>query len=198
MDYEVYEKLRSDLISGENILWAGKPGSSLSSSKGSMFIILFGIFWLGFALFWEYMAILEYLESGVIIMSLFGIPFVIIGLFLVFGIPFYIRSKKKNTYYAVTNKRIIILSLKRNTKDVQTEFIKEIKGINKTIKRNGIGTIVFGNNPALKYMGFNSGMIGYGGPYGPYYGEMCPVFYDIEDAERVYRIVHELWMKTQQ
>ena len=196
MYYELYEQFKDELVSGEEMLWSGKPGLSILSSRGTVFMLLFGIFWLGFSLFWEFGAIVAYLESGVIIFPIFGIPFVIIGLFLVFGLPVYMRHKKKNTVYAVTSKRLIIITYKRRDKDVQTTFIKDIKGINKTVKRNGVGTIVFGNNPALAYMGVNSGMIRYGGAYGPYYGEMCPVFYDISDAEQVYKMVHDLWVKT--
>jgi len=195
MDYELYQKFKDDLISGENILWSGRPGLSILSSKGIIFIILFGIFWLGFSLFW---VITAYLGSGMLLFPLFGLPFVIIGIFLVFGLPVYIRSKKKNTFYAITDKRIIIITSKRGNKDVQTTFIKDIKGINKIVKRNGVGTIVFGNNLALAYIGVNSGMIGYGGNYGPYYGEMCPVFYDIVDAEQVYKIVNDIWIKTRE
>lgn len=200
MEYDMYEnmyeKFKDDLIDGEEILWSGKPESKSGFSIGNVFLIFFGIIWLSFSLFMEYNAIMVYIETGFIIMALFGLPFVFIGFFLLFGLPLYAKKKKKSVYYAVTNKRLIIVNLSKKSKNVQTEFIKDLKGINKIIRKNGIGTIVFGNNPALAYMGANYTVNTYGNNYGNYYGAICPVFYDIKDVEKVYRIVHEIWIKT--
>jgi hypothetical protein len=118
---------------------------------------------------------------------LFGIPFVIIGLYFIFGRFIYKGIKKKHTYYAVTNQRVLILTSLSN-KNVQAEFIKQIPCINKSVRSDGKGTIKFGNSLFFKGMYGNSGMDFFGSSY----GKDVPIFYDIEEIERVYRLVNEL------
>ena len=197
MYYDYYDKIKHDLIDGENILWAGKPKVSFLVSKYLIFIILFGIMWLGLNSFMFYSAILTFIYTGVIFPLLFGIPFLAIGFILTLGVPLYFRRIKKNTEYCITNKRIMIFKKSRKGREMETTFIKDIKAINTKIKSNGIGTIIFGSNTAMANMGVNAGFAAYGGgQYGSYYGEMCPVFFDIPDADKVYRIAYDAWSKT--
>jgi hypothetical protein len=93
---------------------------------------------------------------------------------------------KKRTYYAVTNQRVLILTnlLSRN---LQSEFINKIPVINKTVRKNGIGTIQFGNYPYMGPMNRNAGFNYSGFGYGA-----VPTFYDIKGVDNVYQMVSNL------
>jgi hypothetical protein len=56
-----------------------KPSASEKSGRGCL--MLFALFWLGFSLIWTYMA----WRGGGGAMALFGVPFILIGLFLILG-----------------------------------------------------------------------------------------------------------------
>ena len=62
-----------------------------------MIMIPFGLFFLGFALFWTVSASMA---GG--FFGLFGLPFIAVGLYLVFGR----NLVGKRTYYVITNKRV--------------------------------------------------------------------------------------------
>jgi hypothetical protein len=97
------EILREELLPSERILWSGQPDTSVIFSSSDMFQIPFSLMWGGFAIFWEYTAITQTTATSNIgvselIFPLFGIPFVIIGLYIMFGRFFYKTFKKKRTY----------------------------------------------------------------------------------------------------
>lgn len=109
---------------------------------------------------------------------LFSLPFVLIGLFLVFGTIIYKNYLNKRTYYAVTNQRILILINSFN-KRVESILISQIPVLNKTVKKNGVGTIQFDY----------SGYIGTG--ENSYRIEGLS-FDDIEDIDMVYKLISDL------
>ncbi|HPN61265.1 MAG TPA: helix-turn-helix transcriptional regulator [Bacilli bacterium] len=91
------------LQSGESLHWTGKPQSRLNFV--TLPVTLFGLFFLGFALFWTIAAMQTALE-----MAFFGIPFIVVGFFLVFGKKTWMKRISGHVYYGVTNKRILILT----------------------------------------------------------------------------------------
>lgn len=119
--------------------------------------------------------------------SIFGIPFVIVGLYFIFGRYIFKSINKKHTYYAITNQRILIYSNLRSN-NLQAEFIRQLPCINKNVNSNGIGTIKFGNLTFFSTMYGNSGIDFFGGQY----TKDIPIFYDIKDVEKVYKIVNEI------
>lgn len=179
----VNEIFMNELLKNEEILWSGQPENTIFTTS-DIFLIPFSLIWGGFAVFWEISTIIA---SAPFFFSLFGIPFVIMGFYLIFGRFIFKSIKKKHTYYAITNQRILILSNLRSS-NLQAEFIRQIPCINKSVKSNGIGTIKFGNSPYLTGMYGNSGVEFFGNRY----TNDIPVFYDIQDVEAVYKLINEI------
>ncbi len=79
LDSEIDNERQAD----ETILWSGRPLGGIRFRMIDLFLIPFGLFWCGFALFYEW----ALLTMGNVpwIFKLLGIPFIVLGLFMVFG-----------------------------------------------------------------------------------------------------------------
>lgn len=150
--YEPYECawIKNYLSTDEYILWQGKPEKGSLFSKKDIFLVPFSIIWCGFAIYWESSAILM---DAPLLFKIFGIPFVFIGLYIVFGRFIMEKRKINHTYYAITNKKILrsqngkIDVLDRNT----------LPSLHLLTGKSGRGTINFGNvSQALYYNNWNA------------------------------------------
>jgi len=174
------------LSSGEKVLWTGKPPRNLLMlHMGDLFIIPFFLFWTGFACFWEAMAITGFLEGGMgvagICMPLFGLPFVAIGLFMLGGRFVGDVLVRRSTYYALTDRRVMIVSGRRS-QTVTSVPLEKIENVVMRLHRNGTGTLVFAGGPEVAR--FGSATI-YARSTGN--GESPPPRFDhIADPKRVY------------
>ena len=106
--------IQSELLSGETILWAGHPDTRVVLHKEDLFLIPFSLVWGGFAIVWEAGVAGVWgnsARSGLpwTFGMIWGIPFVLIGQYLIWGRFFYAAWKKKRTYYALTNRRVIVV-----------------------------------------------------------------------------------------
>lgn len=98
---------------GEKILWEGSPNAGLRARAGDIGKSVFGIFFFGFALFWMWGASGAMSAPGEMalfgmIFPLFGLPFVAVGAYMLFGQYFWNAHVRRNTRYALTDKRAII------------------------------------------------------------------------------------------
>jgi len=145
------------LKNGESLLWSGQPLKGLRLQTKDAFLIPFSIFWCGFAIFWELMALgilfrknsfggSTSLVSG--IFPLFGLPFVIIGLYLLFGRFIVDALRRKKTYYGVTEQRILII-IGSSSQKVRSFDLKSLTNVNMIKKRDGSGTITFSAPQAI-------------------------------------------------
>jgi len=199
MYYDIYNTFKDDLQKDEEIRWAGQPTTKIYLTGIDVFLTLFAIGWLAMTIPGFNSAYILFQETGVIFPMIFMIPFLAVGLYLLFFRFIQLKNRKKKTYYIITNKRIISIIKKKNNKIFQAEFIKNIPSINKKIRKNGVGTIIFGNTPYFMASMYGNTAMNYGqmnNQYG-YYGSIYPVFLDIHDAEQVYNIVNDIWKKTQ-
>ena len=137
------EELRRTLLSGEHVLWEGQPYSGLILRPIEAFLIPFSILWGGFAVFWNVSVWLEDQNSSNLPFKLFGLPFLIAGLYITFG-RFVIDAKlRKSLRYAVTDRRILIYRQGRGP-TVKSVDIKRLLSIDLSERQDGSGTIRFG------------------------------------------------------
>ncbi len=94
---------------GEKLLWQGAPAGGIRFSITGLVQSAFGVFFLGFSVFWVAMALNIGADGPLsLFFPLFGLPFVLIGLWLVIGHWFFDAYKRRRSRYALTNKRAII------------------------------------------------------------------------------------------
>ena len=138
MENQLQNQINKYLTPDEYVVWNGRPSKGHLLTKQDIYMIPFSIMWCGFAIFWE-ISVLTHSSS--FIGKLWGIPFVCIGLYIVFG-RFIMKSyMRKETVYAITNKRIFFFRKNQiNTLDYHTNLTR-------TITRNpdGSGSIYFGS-----------------------------------------------------
>lgn len=88
--------MTSTLGFGEKIIWQGEGEYSKELGKNNNSVPkFFAVFWMGFSIFWTLTALLA---GG--LFALFGVPFIIIGVFL-------FKTNKSKPVYTLTNQRII-------------------------------------------------------------------------------------------
>ena len=196
MKYESYNsvsKFGHIIRNDEEILWEGKPDASKNLTKQDIFLIPFGLFFFGFAIFWTVMA-----SSFGGFIGVFGLPFIGVGFYMVFLRFGYVKRRKMNTYYAVTNKRVIryIDGVKQVINEIR---LNNITNLSIDINREGIGSITFNNITNNNYyhmhhrMHNRTGMNYMVNDYDMFYA-----FLDIPNARHVYNIINDLLEKNNQ
>lgn len=138
MEYtDEYSFARSYIGPGEMILWKGKPGKGHLLTSQDAFMIPFSILWCGFAFFWEGTALFS---DGPFFFKLWGIPFVIMGLYITVGRFIHTVIRRKRTAYVITNKKII------RCQGGKIDILqgRGMPAVHVTAFRDGNGTIRFG------------------------------------------------------
>ena len=148
MNFNATQIIQKELEPRERLLWAGQPAQGAKLRGSDVFMIPFSFLWGGFAIFWEYSVI----ESGApFFFMLFGVPFVLVGLYIMIG-RFYVEAKQRSkTFYGVTNERVVIASgLFR--KKVKSLNLRTLTDISLSESSNGSGSISFGNTSPFASM----------------------------------------------
>ena len=129
------QELQKHVNNREQIIWAERPKQGILFRSSDGCLIPFSLLWGGFAFFWEAMV----LTMGAPIMALFGIPFVLIGLYLIVGRFFHDMYIRRKVIYALTEKQIII---KRGDK-LRFVDLSSLTDLQLTTKKDGSGSILF-------------------------------------------------------
>jgi hypothetical protein len=187
VDPFIEAELKPELQPDERLLWAGRPNAGRLFTLIDLYLVPFSLLWGGFAIFWEALVVSSALSRGNpgdIVPILFGLIFVAIGLYMIFGRFIVKRYTRRHTYYAVTDRRVFVVStaLRRT---VRSASLKRLPGLELSTGRGTRGTVTFGRWGGLSGMYVNTGL-----DWG--WGQRPLVFYDLDDARAVYELVDRL------
>lgn len=150
MYVNVAQQINPELSPSERLLWSGMPRGGIFLRGSDLFLIPFSILWCGFAIFWEYSVVTS---DAPFFFMLWGVPFVLAGLFFVFGRFIVDARQRARTYYGLTSERVIIVSGLFSKKVVSLN-LKGLHEISLAEKPDRSGTITFGaNNPLYAMFG---------------------------------------------
>jgi hypothetical protein len=174
--YEVEQLLTRELGGGEKLLWSGRPRQGLLLRPSDTLFIPFSLMWGGFAIFWETSVIRH---GAPFFFTLWGVPFVVMGLYLIVGRFFVDARIRERTAYGVTNERIIIVSglVKSSVKSLSLGTLSDIS---LDERDDGSGTITFG--PAGTVAPFVTGRSG---------RQQSPAFEGIMNARSVHQTIRD-------
>jgi len=180
--------IQPELTPGESVLWTGRPSPKVIFHREDLYLVPFSFLWGGFAIFWEASAGGLFGHSRGVpsaFMLLWGIPFVVIGQYLIWGRFLYSAWKKKRTFYAVTNRRVIVVQHDWSRR-IESAYVDGLPVLARQNRSDGIGSLRFSQaeNMWTKRRGW--------GAWDPMAMGSGPVFVDIEDADSVYRLISEL------
>ena len=179
---DVQYTLNQHLRPGERLLWCSGPELGIVFSKKDRFLVPFSMFWLGFSLFWEYLAI--YVMDAPLFMPIFGSFFVLIGLYIFIGRFFHDALIRKNTYYGITNQRALILTGIRSKKLI-SKLLDQIENVTIEENTDRSGTIYLDQQSIAKTKAVNFGSLN------------TPLsFQRIPEAFTVYNLINEHAKKT--
>jgi hypothetical protein len=128
------------LSAGERLLWTGQPPQGVMLRGSDVFLIPFSMLWAGFAFFWEFQVVRA---NAPFFFKLWGIPFVLFGLYFVFGRFFTDARVRTRTFYAVTSERVIIIA-GLFSRQIKSLNLRTLADLTVTEHSNGSGTISFG------------------------------------------------------
>jgi hypothetical protein len=177
----------ADLLPGEKIEWTGQPNPKVILHAEDWTLIPFSLVWGGFAIFWFLGAsgMWDIFTShpdrpfqlfGVI----WGTPFVLVGQYLIWGRFIYARWKKTRTFYALTNRRALILQNGIKGRTSTSAYFENLSVVEKQVRPDGIGIISFG------------GPVSGGFQWGKNNSPRPPTFDDIDQADFVYQTAIKL------
>jgi hypothetical protein len=165
------------LSDGERLLWSGTPRGGVVLRATDALLVPFTLLWAGFAFFWEAMA---WKSNGPPVLKLFGIPFVLVGLYITVGRFFFDAWQRGRTGYGVTNERVLI-AVGSDAPSVTSLPLANLTDITLKPRSDGSGSIVFG--PATWGRPASVGFAW------PRRRAQAPCFDMIPDAQTVYDII---------
>src|SRR5262245_18278787 len=99
--------LAGELAPSEKVLWSGQPRRGLALRGTDAYFIPFSLAWGGFGIVWETTVVVS---KAPLFFALFGLIFVVAGLYLIFGRFIVDAMQRARTVYAVTGDHIVIVT----------------------------------------------------------------------------------------
>lgn len=171
--------IKSELNSSEQLLWAGQPRSGIVFRLNDAYMIPFSLLWAGFACYSMFKR-----QT----LDLVGVPFVLIGLYLVVGRFFVEAWKRKRIFYGITTERVIAIST-FFSRTVTSVNLRTLSDLTLTQRADGSGDIVLGGSVRSK--GWFKGWAN------RRQQDEQPALELIADARRVYDILRDAHTKAQ-
>ncbi len=168
------------LLEGERVLWTGRPGGGLVLTPRDAILVPFSLVWGGFALFWEATVLRT---NAPFFFRLWGIPFVLIGFYLILGRFMADAWLRARTRYALTNLRIFIVRTgPMNT--ITALALDRLPEVQVSQRADGRGTLRFGSPARVSLTGTGFGW----GSWTPSL-DPTPQFLAIDNAQDVFQQV---------
>lgn len=139
--------IQSCMDRDEYVLWKGRPGKGNIMSSKDRAMLPFSLVWLAFSLFFESMIITAQAPLPFI---MFGMVFVLIGLYLLYVVFFQRAFARKKTLYVVTNKKLII----KEGNEINIYQPTELPPMKIEMYKNGNGTIYFSSSAYSRHHGY--------------------------------------------
>jgi hypothetical protein len=136
-DFDIEREFRPYLMVGEEVLWTGRPRQGIILKEGDKYAIPFSIVWLGFAVFWTLMVSAM---GAPIFMRIWGIPFILVGLYIALGRFFVDARRRSRTKYAITSDRVMTL-VGDASPQLESVLFGALKDMKIYQKADGSGTI---------------------------------------------------------
>jgi hypothetical protein len=133
---ELQSMVDREIELGESVKWIGMPIPRFFTGA-STGLFLFAIPWTAFAIFWMFGS---WHQSKNIPFTLFGVPFVLVGFWLL-SAPLFTYRRSFKTVYVVTDKRAITLSGGRTT-IVRSYPPDALREIYRRERKDGTGDVV--------------------------------------------------------
>lgn len=173
--------IRRELRKGEFLVWYGRPRQGFYLRSSDALSIPFSVLWGGFAFFWEYGVVTS---NSPILMILWGIPFVLIGIYLMIGRFFVDAWLRRNTTYGLTRERVIIVGGLVSL-SVRSHWLRSLPNAQLIEHADGSGTIEISvENMAAKRWGRMR--------HDAWYGSVLSQLERIPDARSVFDSIVDL------
>ena len=143
---EFEAKIRRELESGERIVWAARPAPRFFTS-GTTAVLVFALVWLTFSVSFT---VVERLHppahGGGGDPTAGGAWLLLNALFILVGVvmlaaPFFMYWKSRNTVYAITDRRAIIIEGGWSTL-VRTFYPEQLRDLYRRERKNGLGDVI--------------------------------------------------------
>lgn len=143
---ELKQRVADELAAGEKVAWAGRPDPA-AFARGTWAVVLFGVPWTAFAVFWTAMAAGFGGNGGggggvfAICFPLWGVPFILVGLGMLTS-PYWARRTALGTVYVVTDRRAILFERAFRTLTVKSFLPDQLTRVYRVERSDGSGDVV--------------------------------------------------------
>jgi hypothetical protein len=154
LDPELRLRIDRELESGEKLIWASQPSKNVYRRQ-SWLLVIFGIPFTAFSIVWMLITLGVFLGFGPgknaglgVFMScfaLFGVPFVLIGTWMLTA-PYWYGRKAARTIYAITDRRAIVSEgrlFSSSGATVQSFLPERLTSMIRNERGDGSGDLIF-------------------------------------------------------
>lgn len=180
MQVEATQAISRELTRDERLLWSGRPSQGLVLRGSNVMAIPFSLLWAGFAFFWEYQVVSS--GNAPVFFALWGVPFMLMGLYVTVGRFFVDSYQRGRTFYGLTTERVVIVSGIFSRK-IESLSLRNLPEIRLSERSNGNGSIEFGASRMPQFMR--------GSSWPGVNRQQAPTFDLIENARQVYNQVRD-------
>jgi len=205
VDPDSLAAIQPELTSGETVLWAGRPSPGVVFHKSvNESLVPFSLIWGGTVTALETLFVWSLVSQRAhagwpVFTVLFNVPLVVIGQYMIWGRFFYAARVKKYTYYAVTDRRVIVVQNGRKRQAASAD-IDSLPTLIKENHSRWIGTLRFfpAREPFART--WSEMLSDLGSDRSDVWDVMSinrgPIFVDVEDVDSVCQLISALQSKA--